>query len=174
MMCSHVFGIVNLLVINLFKIKFAIEVLYILLKIYCFGIINENFTQFSFSHWKYLVHQINQGGPWFKTSSINIVLEIFRVKNTFVIDAYRYNFDIIFQLIQIFKCFKQMLYNIIWLLRKTILSISRSYIILKNCCNRIIFNNFLYQLLVDVININIILIKSFNQKMTWAFEDFFN
>ena len=55
--------------------------------------------------------------------------------------------------------------DIIWLLRKTILSISRSNIILKNGCYRIILNNFLNQLLVDIININIILIKSLNQQI---------
>jgi hypothetical protein len=56
-----------------------------------------------------------------------------------------------------------MLNNIIWLLGKAILAISRSYIILKNGCYLIIFYNFLNQLLVDIININIILIKSLYQ-----------
>jgi hypothetical protein len=55
--------------------------------------------------------------------------------------------------------------DIIWLLGKTILAISRSNIILKNSCYRIILNNFLNQLLVDIININIILIKSLNQQI---------
>ena len=139
----------------------TIKLLIIFINMNRLSVIYKNFSNFSLSHWINHMHDVKKSGSWFEYTFHNILLEILWIKYSIIVYAYRHNYKIVFQLFKVIPRIEQMFNHIICLLWLIEFSIPWSFIILKNCGDRIILNHILHQSLVNIVYIDIILITSF-------------